>query len=99
MHHPPKTRQTGIEKMASVMTPAEREFFAWLVKDLASRMKRGVIERKSAAKSISARRNVEIALAVRQGRPEDADRLRWKYYPETMRKRQMAAAVERDPKP
>lgn len=77
------------------MTNEEREFVTWLVRDCARRLKAGIPERKSASKAAAARKNAEIALAVRQGRPEDADELRWRYYPEKMRKRQMAAAVER----
>lgn len=58
---------------------------------VAAMCKRGVIERKSPQKALAARRNAEIALAVRQGRLEDADRLRWLYYPEKMRAKQLAS--------
>lgn len=47
----------------------------------------------SPAKTAAVRKNAEIALAVRQGRHEDADRLRWLYYPEKMRKKEIEAQL------
>lgn len=81
------------------MTKEELDLVSWLVRDCARRLKAGKVERYSEAKTVANRKNAEIARALKRGDEAEADRLRWLYYPETMRKRQMAAAVERAPKP
>lgn len=53
-----------------------------ILQSIIARLKSGTFERKSAAKAFSSQSNAKIALAVRQGRHADAERLRWQFYPE-----------------
>lgn len=71
------------------MTPEDVAYLMGLMR----RLKTGRKEKLTEKKAASNRRNAEIALAVRQGRSHDADALRWKYYPERMRAKALAAQL------
>lgn len=50
------------------------------------RLKTGCKERYSPAKALTCKRNAEIATAARTGDTALAERLRWQYYPDKMKK-------------
>lgn len=82
-----------LEHIRRVLSREDWEF----MKGLWNRLRTGCKERKSAKKAAAVARNAEIASAVRQGRHEDADRLRWLYYPEKMRKKEIEAQLGKRP--
>lgn len=55
--------------------------------------KRGVKERSSAAKTLSSRQTIQVADAVKRGDLAEAERLRWEFWPEKMRARELAAGI------
>lgn len=60
------------------------------------RLKKGVIERKSAQKAVSSRKALLVALAVKRGNFAEADRLRWLFFPERRRGEKLAEQIGRD---
>lgn len=76
--------------LSSIRYATLREFMSAFGK-----RKRGTIERKSTAKAFSCRNNLMIAWAAQKGDLEAAERLRWEFYPEKMRAKQLAAKLGR----
>lgn len=84
---------SAIERMRRSLSADDLRVICRIV----ARCKTGVRERHSPAKVASSRQNGEIARAVIRGDLADADRLRWLYYPEKMRKKEIEAQLGKAP--
>lgn len=94
MSNSPYPTHLAVEDLRHIITLEDVRYITGLL----SRLRKGRPGVRTAAKAAAGRKNAEIALAVRQGRHEDADRLRWLYYPEKMRKKEIEAQLGKPPK-